>query len=488
MQQPSSAENIRPTAAGASRPERLGTAPVGQLLLEYSLPAIVAQVAASLYNIVDRIFIGNGVGPLAIAALAIVMPIMNLTAAFGAMVGAGAASMSSIRLGQQRHKDAADILGNAFVLNCLIGLVVAVTGLVFLDDVLRFFGASQEVLPYARDFMSIILVANFFNHNFLGLNHIMRATGYPRKAMCSTLLTVSVNVVLAPLFIFGFGWGIRGAALATATAQFSGFVWVMCHFCRRTSALHFQRGIFRLRWRVIGDILSIGLSPFLVNVCTCLVVAAFNHSLMHYGGELGDMAVGAYGISYSVVMLFLMTVLGLGHGMQPIVGYNFGARRNDRVMETYRRAVVAATCVTATGFLLGELFPHTIVSAFTSDGQMRELACTCLRIILISFPLVGFQMTTTTFFQAIGKAGWSILLSLSRQLIFLAPALLLLPRWLGLKGVYAAYPTGDILAAILTVIIIVLKIRQYRDIPAEKAAKASALPPEQQDMNSGDLI
>lgn len=433
--------------------DALGTVPIGRLLLEYSLPAVVAQVAASLYNIIDRIFIGNGVGELAIAALAIVLPIMNLTAAFGAMVGAGAASMASIRLGQQRHEQAEKILGNALMLNIIISGTVSAFGLIFIDDILYFFGASEAVLPYARDFLSIILVANMFNHNYLGLNHVMRATGYPKKAMCSTLLTVGVNLCLAPLFIFGFHWGIRGAALATALSQFSGFCWVMAHFLDKRHSLHFKAGIFGIRLRIVGDILSIGLAPFLVNVCTCMVVALFNHSLLRYGGESGDLAVGAYGIAYSVVMLFLMTVLGLGHGMQPIAGYNYGAGRMDRVMKVYRIAVMVATVITTAGFLLGELFPSVIVGAFTQHQEMKGLAVKCLRIILVSFPLVGFQMMTTTFFQSIGKAGWSILLSLSRQLIFLVPALMVLPHFFGLTGVYMSYPTGDILAALLTLII-----------------------------------
>ena len=447
---------------------RLGTEPVGRLLLEYALPAIIAMVASSLYNIVDRVFIGNGVGPEAIAGLAVAMPLMNITAAFGAMVGVGSASIISIRLGQKRLDDATHVLGNALLLNLIIGTTVAVCGLIWLDPLLRAFGASERVLPHARDFMRVILLANLFNHNFLGLNNIMRATGYPRKAMLSTFLTVGVNLLLAPLFIFGFHWGLRGAALATASAQFCGFVWVMWHFCSPKHNLHFRRGFFHLRLGVISDIVSIGSSNFLMNLCTCLVVIFLNKSLAFYGGEQGDLAIGAYGVCNAIVMLFIMTVLGLNQGMQPIVGYNFGARQNGRMLKAYRLTIAAATCVTTLGFVLGEIFPVQIASAFTGDEVMRSLAARMLRIILFSFPVVGYQMVTTSFFQAIGKAGWSIFLSLTRQLIFLIPALLTLPRFFGLDGVIAALPTGDVLASILTFIVIMTQIRKYRRAPTEK--------------------
>ena len=446
---------------------RLGTEPVGRLLLEYALPAIIAMVASSLYNIVDRVFIGNGVGPEAIAGLAVAMPLMNITAAFGAMVGVGSASIISIRLGQKRVDDATHVLGNALLLNFIIGTLVAVCGLIWLDPLLRAFGASERVLPHARGFMQVILLANLFNHNFLGFNNIMRATGYPRKAMLSTFLTVGVNLLLAPLFIFVFHWGLKGAALATASAQFCGFVWVMWHFCSAKHNLHFRRGFFHLRLGVISDIVSIGSSNFLMNLCTCLVVIFLNNSLAYYGGEQGDLAIGAYGVCNAIVMLFIMTVLGLNQGMQPIVGYNFGARQNGRMMRAYRLTIVVATCITTLGFALGELFPAQIASAFTGDEVMRSLAARMLRIILISFPVVGFQMVTTSFFQAIGKAGWSIFLSLTRQLIFLIPALLLLPRLFGLQGVMAALPTGDVLASLLTLAVILTQIRKYRSYPGD---------------------
>lgn len=449
------------TKVDASRSASLGTAPVASLLAQYALPAIVAMIASSLYNIVDRIFIGNGVGPYAIAGLSIAMPIMNLTTAFGSMLGVGSSTLISIRLGQKRREEAQQVLGTTLLLNILVGLAVCVCGLIWLEPILRLFGASEQVLPYAKEFMQIILIANVFNHNFLGFNAVMRATGYPRKAMLSTFITVLVNLVLAPIFIFAFDWGIRGAALATACAQFTGFVWVMIHFCSKRHDIHFEWKYIRLRLKVIGGIISIGSSNFLMHACTCLMVIILNSSLVHYGGAEGDMAIAAYGICNSVVMLFLMVVIGLNQGMQPIVGYNFGARLNARMMRAYQLTIVVASVVTTAGFLIGELFPRTIVSLFTNDETLIRLSTTCLRTILISFPVVGFQMVTTTFFQSVGKAAWSIFLSLSRQLIFLIPGLIILPRIFGFPGVWAALPTGDILASMLTLIVIALKIKQF---------------------------
>lgn len=456
------------TKVDSSRSARLGTQPIASLLAEYALPAIMATVASSLYNIVDRIFIGNGVGPYAIAGLSIAMPIMNLTTAFGSMLGVGSSTLVSIRLGQKRRDEAQQVLGTTLLLNILVGLAVCICGLIWLEPILRLFGASEQVLPYAKEFMQVILIANVFNHNFLGFNAVMRATGYPRKAMLSTFITVLVNLVLAPIFIFVFDWGIRGAALATAGAQVTGFVWVMMHFCDKRHSIRFEWRYIRLKLKVIGDVISIGSSNFLMHACTCLMVIILNNSLAHYGGAEGDMAIAAYGICNSVVMLFLMVVIGLNQGMQPIVGYNFGAKLNSRMMQAYKLTLLVATAVTTAGFLIGELFPRGIVSLFTNDETLIRLSTTCLRTILISFPVVGFQMVTTTFFQSVGKAAWSIFLSLSRQLIFLIPGLIILPRIFGFSGVWAALPTGDILASILTAIVIALKIKKFVEAPVAK--------------------
>lgn len=448
--------NIESSSKGETdKATRLGFEPIGKLLINYSLPAIIGMTASSLYNIIDRVFIGNGVGPLAISGLALTLPIMALTAAFGAMIGAGASAMVSIRLGQQRKDDATNILGNTLILNFIIGLSITVLGLIFVEPILYAFGASDATLPYAKDFIQIILIASLFNHNFMGLNNVMRASGYPGKAMWSSILTVIVNICLAPLFIFVFDWGIRGAAFATAIAQFTGFCWVMFHFINKESFIHFQTGFFKLKKRIVGDILSIGMAPFLMNVTASLVAVVINTSLAKYGGEQGDMAIGAFGIIGSVAMLFIMIVIGLNMGMQPIAGYNFGAKKMDRVLKVYKLTTIAATIITTFGFTLAILFPETIVSAFTDNIEMKTLASSALRIILLAFPIVGFQVVTSNFFQSIGRAKLAIFLSLSRQLIFLIPGLLILPHYFGLKGVWMAMPLGDFCACIVTLAVIV---------------------------------
>lgn len=444
-----------PTESTSHSADRLGVESVRKLLWQYSTPAIIGMAASSLYNIIDRAFIGNGVGPLAISGLALTLPIMNLTAAFGAMIGAGASSMVSIRLGQQRKSDATHILGNTLLLNFIIGLGITVLGLTFLEPILFAFGASEATMPYARDFMQIILLANLFNHNFIGLNNVMRASGYPKKAMWSSLITVLVNLGLAPLFIFVFGWGIRGAALATALAQLVGFAWVLMHFLNKASFIHFQRGFFHLSRRIVGDILSIGLSPFLMNLTASLITVVINKSLAKYGGEMGDLSIGAYGIVGSVAMLFIMVVFGLNMGMQPIAGYNFGAKQYDRVMSVYKQTLMVGTLITTVGFALAMLIPGTIVGIFTSDPTLTKISVNALRIILLAFPVVGFQVVTTYFFQSIGKAKMSIFLSLSRQLIFLLPGLLIFPAFFGVNGVWMAMPVGDTVASLLTFIVIV---------------------------------
>lgn len=435
---------------------RLGTDPIGKLLLHYSLPAILGMTVSSLYSVIDRIFIGNGVGPYAISGLALTMPMMNLMMAFGAMIGAGASAMISIRLGQKRIQDATNILGNTLILNFIIGFIMMVLGLIFLDDILNAFGASAKTLPYARDFMQIVLLSSLFSSNFYGLNNVMRATGYPKKAMYSSMLSVGVNLCLAPVFIFVFHWGIRGAALATAIAQFCGFIWVFSHFLNKKHFIHFQQGYFRLKKRIIRDILSIGMSPFLMNVGASVVAMIINMSLHKYGGggERSDMAIGAFGIVNAVAILFIMVTLGLTMGMQPIVGYNYGAKQNHRAQRAYKLTAIAAVLVTTTGFAIAMFIPRQLASLFTSDEDLINQSVIALRTVLLVFPFVGFQIVTTSFFQSVGKAYLAIILSLSRQLLFLIPFLFIFPHYWGLHGVWMASPAGDFLATAITITLI----------------------------------
>jgi putative MATE family efflux protein len=437
----------------------LGTNRIGKLLLQYSVPAIIATAAASMYNIIDRIFIGQGVGPLAISGLALTYPLMNITAAFGAMVGVGASSMVSIRLGQHDRKGATHILGNAVMLNVILGIGVALVALVFLEPILFSLGASKDTISYAKEFMQIILLGNVFTHLYLGLNNIMRASGYPDKAMVTTLTTVAVNLVLAPIFIFVFKWGIRGAAFATVCAQLIGTISVVIHFSKTKSFIHFLPGYMKLKKSIIKDIFSIGMSNFLMLISGSIVISIVNLSLRKYGG---DFAIGAFGIINSVANLAVMIVIGFNQGMQPIVGYNFGAGQIHRVIRTFKLTIFAGTCVTSVGFILAEIFPKLIASAFTTNDELINLAAMGLRLNLMMFPIVGFQIVTSNLFQSIGKAKVSIFLSLTRQVLFFIPTLLILPHFLGLNGVWLGAPVADFISSLLTLLVLRWQIKRLK--------------------------
>ncbi|MDR3795410.1 MATE family efflux transporter [Phocaeicola sp.] len=426
-----------------NNPHILGEAPIGKLLLEYSIPAIIGMTLTSLYNIIDSIFIGHGVGALAISGLAITFPLMNLLVAFCTLVGVGGATLSSIRLGQKDKKGAEDILGNVAILCVINAVFYGGLAFIFLEPILFFFGASEATMPYARDFMQVILLGSPISYVMIGLNNVMRATGYPRKAMLSSMLTVGCNIILAPIFIFVFDWGIRGAALATVCSQFFGMIWVLYHFCSPKSYIRFHRPNLRLQKKIIGNIFAIGMSPFVMNVCACCIVIFINNRLLTYGG---DMAIGAFGILNRIQMLFVMIVMGITMGMQPITGYNYGARHFSRVKHTLKLGITAACIITTVGFAVGELFPGLFVGMFTDSQELMDDAILALRIGILAFPVVGAQIVITQFFQSIGKARISIFLSLSRQLLFLLPGLAWLPPVYGLKGVWFSMPLSDGLA------------------------------------------
>ena len=444
----------------------LGTEHIRRLLVQYAVPAIIAMTAASLYNMVDSIFIGHGVGPLAISGLALTFPLMNLAAAFGSLVGVGAATLISMRLGQRDYATAQHVLGNVVVLNLIIGVAFGAAALVFLDPILYFFGASDATIGYARDYMTIILLGNVVTHMYLGLNAVLRASGHPRKSMYATINTVLINTVLDPLFIYGFGWGIRGAAVATVAAQVISLAWQFRILSDRRELLHFRRGIYRLQGKIVRNVLAIGMSPFLMNLAACFIVILINKGLKQYGG---DLMIGAYGIVNRLAFFFVMIVMGLNQGMQPIAGYNFGARQYDRVLRVLKLTSICATCVTTVVFLIGELVPRTAVSAFTNDPELIRLSVEGMRITFAFFPIIGFQMVATNFFMSIGMAGKAIFLSLSRQLLFLLPGLLVLPRifdacteWNGSWGVWCAMPLSDLLASVVTVFMLTYQLRRFR--------------------------
>lgn len=437
----------------------LSEKPVFSLLLQYAIPAIVAMVASSLYNIVDGIFIGQGVGAGAIMGLAITMPIMNLSAAFGAMVGVGGSTLLSVKLGEKDYNFAAKILGNVITLNCIIGIGLGAVMLLFLDPILRFFGASDYTIPYARDFMVIVLIGNVFTHLFLGLNAMLRSSGKPKKAMKATIMTVIINIALAPLFIFVLHLGIRGAALATVLSQLIVLLWQFKLFSNPNELIHLRRDTYRLERRIVTGSLSIGLSPFLINLCACIVVIIINKQLVSYGG---DIAVGAYGIANRMMFFFVMVVIGINQGMQPIAGFNFGAKHYTRLNQVLKYAITIATGIWIVGFIVCVLLATPVASAFTNDEELLKEAAHALRVMNLVVPIIGFQMITIGFFQSIGKAGISIFLSLTRQLLFLIPLLLILPNFFGLEGIWYSVPIADGTAAITAAIVLIYHMRKFK--------------------------
>ena len=451
--------------ANQRTPTELGTERIGKLLMQYAIPAIIAMTASSLYNMVDSIFIGHGVGTMAISGLAITFPLMNLAAAFGSLVGVGAATLVSVRLGQKDYDTAQRVLGNVVVLNVIIGVMFTILCLLFLDPILRFFGASDATLPYARDYMQVILLGNVVTHLYLGLNSVLRSSGHPQKAMFATIATVLINTALDPLFIFVFGWGIQGAAIATIIAQIISLVWLIYLFGDKRELLHFHKGIFRLRRKIVADSLAIGMSPFLMNLASCFIVILINLGLKEHGG---DIAIGAFGIVNRLVFLVVMIVMGINQGMQPIAGYNFGAQLYPRVTRVLKLTIYGATAVTTTGFLIALFLPDIIVSIFTTDDELIRLSAEGLRIVTIFFPIVGFQMVTSNFFQSIGMAGKAIFLSLTRQMLFLLPCLLILPHFFGAWGVWASMPASDLAASIVAAIMLIAQFKKFHRMAVSK--------------------
>lgn len=447
------------TAAQGKAPVELETKKISTLLKEYAVPGIIAMTASSLYNMVDSIYIGHikDVGALAISGLAVTFPVMNLGTAIGTLVGVGASTLTSMLLGQKNYVTANKVLPNVVTLNVVLGALFSVLVLAFLKPVLFFFGASDAIYPFARDYMVIILAGFIISHLYFGLNALIRATGNPRLAMGLTLFTVISNAVLDPLFIFVLGLGVKGAAIATVLCQTISLIYSLVYFSSGKNVIHFGRRIFGFSAKIARTSLGIGLGPFLMNAAACLVSMFINQQLRKYGG---DLAIGAYGIINRVSFLFLMVVMGINQGMQPIASYNFGAGKGSRVKEVYWLSVFWATLVTTAGFFVFELFPGAAVSMFTNDAELKGLAVHGMRLMNFTFPIIGFQIISTNLFQCLGMVRKSVFLSLSRQLIFLLPALYLLPLAFGIEGVWLSYPASDVLAFTCTVILVIRLIRQ----------------------------
>ncbi len=460
----------------------LGTDNIGSLLWRYAAPAIIAMASNSIYHIIDSIFVGHGVGGAAISGMAITMPIMNIAGAFGAMVGVGAAARMSIRLGEGNMQAAEKTLANAVMLNLILGFALMAFMLIFLDPILQLFSggnASAETLSYARDFMRIILLGNMTQHMYLGLNEQIRASGYPQKSMRIILTAVALNLCLNPLFIFKFGWGIKGSALATVISQAVSFLIACSHFCLKSSFVRFRRAAFVLDWKIIKAILSIGLAPFMVNICASMVAAFVNTALLKYGGTgahdvvhtthaSADIYVGAYGIANRVVMLLIMVIQGLNQGMQPIVGFNYGAKQYDRVRKALFMTIGCGMTISTLGFLACQIFPESIAAMFVDstkggdEALMITAASQAMRIIVTMFPLVGFQIVAAAFFQYIGHAKLAIFVSMTRQMLFLLPLLWIVPRFLGATGVWVSMPIADCASITLAAILLTRELKRLK--------------------------
>ncbi len=451
-------------------PTELGTESIGRLLRKYAIPAIIAMTASSLYNMIDSIFIGQGVGPLAISGLAVTFPLMNISAAFGSLVGVGASAIVSMLLGQKNYGVARKVLGNVMTMNVVLGVLLMFFGLLFLDPILYFFGASENIISYAREYMIYILLGNVITHLYLGLNAVLRAAGRPKVAMWLTILTVVLNAILDPLFIFVFDMGIKGAAIATVLAQTVSLVWQLRLLTNKNEVLHFENGkVFTYDRKIARESLKIGLSPFLMNMASCFVVLLINNQLRRYGDQMGegvgDIAIGAYGIVNRIIFLFVMIVMGFNQGMQPIAGYNYGAGNYDRVLKVFWQTVGWATLCTTLGFMVGVFVPEVAVRLFTSDATMIDIAANGFTIAVVAFPIVGIGMVASNFFQSIGMAGKAIFLSLSRQVLFLIPCLVVVPLFFDIKGVWMALPISDAISSVVSVVLILGLIRKFKQSP-----------------------
>ena len=440
--------------------QRLGTKNISGLLLEFSIPAIVGMLVSALYNVVDRIFIGNSSGSLGLAGITIAFPIMIIQFAFGVLVGAGATSLISIRLGQGREDDAQKILGNAVVLLAVATVLITAAGSLFIDPLLKLFGASAEVLPYARDYVRIIIFGTVFQTYGFGLNNMMRGEGRPVIAMVTMFIGTVLNCIFAPVFIFAFHWGIQGAALATVCAQAVSTTWIFVYFVRGDSLLKIHPRFLRLHAGVTREILLIGFAPFVMQLAQSALVAVLNFSLVEYGG---DVAISAMGVINSISTLIMMPIFGINQGAQPIIGYNYGARQFARVRRTVLYAAVAATCISTAGFALVTLLPTQLISLFNpNDRALIAFGSRAMVIFLFCLPIIGFQVVGAGYFQAAGKPRQSMILSLSRQVLILIPLILILPRFFAVNGVLYAGPVSDFLSFLITIVCLGLEFRSLR--------------------------
>ncbi|HHT73953.1 MAG TPA: MATE family efflux transporter [Firmicutes bacterium] len=440
------------------RAEQLGRERVPALLLRFSIPAIIGMLVQALYNVVDRIFVGHGVGPEGIAGLTVVFPVMLVIMAFSMLIGLGATALISIRLGEGKQREAEQIVSTAALMLALIAGIISTLGLTFIDPLLRLLGASDQILPYAREYLSVIFYGTVFQSVSFGMNHFIRAEGNPRRAMSTMLIGAILNTILDPIFIFGFGWGVTGAAVATVISQVVSCIWVLSYFLSGQSVVKFRLKGIRVELPVLLKIVSIGFAPWAMQLAASLLNLILTRSLAYYGG---DVAISGMGIVYSINTIFMMPIFGINQGVQPIIGYNFGAQQYDRVREALRLGIFGATGIVTLGWITTRLFPIQLISLFgRGDEQLLNVAATAMRIGLFVFPLVGFQVVGASYFQAVGKPKRAAFLSLSRQLLLLIPAMLILPRFLGLMGVFVSLPAADVGSTLLTAVLLAREMKE----------------------------
>ena len=435
----------------------LGTQSIRSLLLKYALPGIIAMTASSLYNMVDSIFIGHGVGAMALSGLTVAKPFMDICAAFGTLVGVGASSLVAIKLGEKDYRSANDVLANVILLNVLLGALVMAVGLYWLDPILYAFGASDVTIAYAREYMEIILWGNILTHIYYGLNSMLRSIGHPKIAMYATIVAVVTNIILDPIFIFVLDMGVRGAALATMISQLVSVIIELVIFLNPKEVIYFHRGIWRLKRDITMRALGIGTAPFLMHMASCFVVIVLNNQLKRYGG---DMAIATFGITNRFMFFFSMIVMGIQQGMQPIVGYNYGAHLYARMLRAFKLSVYCATCVMGVLWLFGVVYPEGFIRLFTHDELLIAQSISPARAMLCVMFAVGFPMVTGNFYTSIGMAKKAIFLSLTRQVLFLIPLILCLPLlfdsmgWAPIWGVWCALPISDSLSSMTSAIMI----------------------------------
>lgn len=438
--------------------KQLGEMKVLNLLIKFSIPAIVGMLVNALYNVVDRIFIGHGVGSQGIAGITIAFPVMLVMMAFSVLIGIGANSLVSIRLGQDRKEEAEGIFGNAITLLILSSLALSIIGLVFLDPLLRLLGASEQIMPYARDYLQIILIGGVFQSIGMGMNNFIRSEGNPKIAMYTMLIGALINTVLDPIFIFVFHWGMKGAAFATILAQLVSAIWVFMYFLQGKSLLKIRHKNLILKSSVVNGIVALGLAPFAMQIAASVQNLIMNTSLVSYGG---DIAISGMGVVNSIITLMIMPLFGINQGVQPIIGYNYGAKKYDRVKEAYKLAVIFATVIVVIGWIVTRLFPEQLVYLFNSkDEELISFGTMAIKRFMMFLPVVGFQIISSNYFQAIGKPTHSALLGLSRQVLILIPALIILPKFFGIEGVLSAGPLADIVSTVITGIFIFIEMKR----------------------------